>query len=53
MFVWHGDLNYFDASGPLAQRESGYAGVLKDLLAVVSKSGDLLTERRIQLYRAP
>ncbi len=33
-FVWHGDLNYLDASGPLAQTESGYAGMWKDLLSV-------------------
>lgn len=32
VFVWHGDLNYFDGSGPLAQTESGYAGMWKDLL---------------------
>lgn len=31
-FVWHGDLNYLDASGPLAQTESGFVGMWKDLL---------------------
>jgi len=33
VFVWHGDLNYLDGSGPLAQTESGYTGMWKDLLA--------------------
>lgn len=33
-FIWHGDLNYLDASGPLAQTKSGFAGMWKDLLAV-------------------
>lgn len=32
-FVWHGDLNYLDASGPLAQTESGFAGMWKDFLS--------------------
>lgn len=31
-FVWHGDLNYLDGSGPLAQTESGFAGMWKDFL---------------------
>jgi hypothetical protein len=31
-FVWHGDLNYLDGSGPLAQTESGYTGMWKDFL---------------------
>lgn len=32
VFVWQGDLNYIDASGPLAQTETGYAAMWKDVL---------------------
>jgi hypothetical protein len=32
VFVWEGDLNYIDASGPLAQTDTGYAGMWKDIL---------------------
>jgi alkaline phosphatase D len=33
VFVWQGDLNYPDTVGPLAQTETGYAGIWRDLLA--------------------
>lgn len=33
VFVWQGDLNYADTLGPLAQSESGYAGIWRDFLA--------------------
>src|SRR4051794_39157711 len=32
VFVWHGDLNYPDTVGPLAQTMSGYAGIWRDFL---------------------
>ncbi len=32
-FIWQGDLNYPDTMGPLAQTESGYAGIWRDFLA--------------------
>lgn len=33
VFVWHGDLNYPDTHGPLAQTIEGYAGIWRDFLA--------------------
>jgi hypothetical protein len=33
VFVWQGDLNYPDTVGPLAQTNSGYAGIWRDFLA--------------------
>lgn len=33
VFVWHGDLNYPDTHGPLAQSIDGYAGIWRDFLA--------------------
>ncbi|HEX6390585.1 MAG TPA: alkaline phosphatase D family protein, partial [Solirubrobacteraceae bacterium] len=33
VFIWQGDLNYPDTMGPLAQTESGYAGIWRDFLA--------------------
>jgi len=33
VFVWHGDLNYPDTAGPLAQTLPGYAGIWRDFLA--------------------
>jgi hypothetical protein len=33
VFIWQGDLNYPDTMGPLAQTESGYAGIWRELLA--------------------
>jgi hypothetical protein len=33
VLVWHGDLNYPDTHGPLAQTMSGYAGIWRDFLA--------------------
>ncbi|HVL95726.1 MAG TPA: alkaline phosphatase D family protein [Solirubrobacteraceae bacterium] len=32
VFVWHGDLNYPDTVGPLAQTVPGYAGIWRDFL---------------------
>ncbi len=32
-FVWQGDLNYADTMGPLAQTQSGYAGIWREFLA--------------------
>lgn len=32
-FVWEGDLNYPDAMGPVAQTDTGYAGLWKALLS--------------------
>jgi hypothetical protein len=32
VFVWEGDLNYPDTHGPLAQSDSGYAGIWRDFL---------------------
>jgi hypothetical protein len=32
-FIWHGDLNYPDTVGPLAQTMTGYAGIWRDFLA--------------------
>lgn len=32
VFVWQGDINYIDASGPLAQTRTGYAGMWTDVL---------------------
>lgn len=41
VFVWEGDINYIDASGPLAQTETGYAGLWKDVLNTPELEGIL------------
>ncbi len=33
VFLWQGDLNYPDTMGPLAQTNSGYAGIWREFLA--------------------